>query len=272
MVERLRAAGAITIGKTNTPEFGAGSQTFNRVFGATRNPYDPSKTCGGSSGGRGRGAGHVHDADRRRQRHGGLVAQSGVVLQRRRHATVAGSGAVVADGHAVDGALVRRSDGAHGCRRRARHAGARRPRSPIADRRCRSPARCSTSTFAPTSAGGAWRGRRTSGCRSIERCDRRSMDVPDVLTALGCDVEVAAPDLTDVREIFQVLRAWGMEIRLGELYDRHGERAQGNDPLEHRGSPSALASGPRHRERRPRQARRTCASASSNATTCSPCR
>ncbi|MBW2391237.1 MAG: amidase [Deltaproteobacteria bacterium] len=51
IVERLRRAGAITIGKTNTPEFGAGSQTFNEVFGATRNPWDLSKTCGGSSGG-----------------------------------------------------------------------------------------------------------------------------------------------------------------------------------------------------------------------------
>jgi amidase len=51
VVERMRRAGAITIGKTNTPEFGAGSQTFNTVFGATRNPYDFTKTCGGSSGG-----------------------------------------------------------------------------------------------------------------------------------------------------------------------------------------------------------------------------
>src|SRR5581483_3765614 len=51
VVERMRRAGAITIGKTNTPEFGAGSQTFNTVFGATRNPYDLTKTCGGSSGG-----------------------------------------------------------------------------------------------------------------------------------------------------------------------------------------------------------------------------
>jgi len=51
VVERIRRAGAIVIGKTNTPEFGAGSQTFNKVFGATRNPYDLSKTCGGSSGG-----------------------------------------------------------------------------------------------------------------------------------------------------------------------------------------------------------------------------
>jgi len=51
VVERLSSAGAITLGKTNTPEFGAGSQTFNKVFGATRNPYDLSKTSGGSSGG-----------------------------------------------------------------------------------------------------------------------------------------------------------------------------------------------------------------------------
>ena len=51
IVERIRNAGAIMVGKTNTPEFGAGSQTFNEVFGVTSNPYDTSKTCGGSSGG-----------------------------------------------------------------------------------------------------------------------------------------------------------------------------------------------------------------------------
>ncbi len=51
IVERLRNAGAIVVGKTNTPEFGAGSQTFNPVFGATLNPFDRTKTCGGSSGG-----------------------------------------------------------------------------------------------------------------------------------------------------------------------------------------------------------------------------
>ena len=53
VVDRSWNAGAICVGKTNTPEFGAGSQTFNAVFGATKNPYDLTKTCGGSSGGAG---------------------------------------------------------------------------------------------------------------------------------------------------------------------------------------------------------------------------
>jgi amidase len=51
IVTRLREAGAITVGKTNVPEFGAGSHTFNEVFGPTLNPWDRTKTCGGSSGG-----------------------------------------------------------------------------------------------------------------------------------------------------------------------------------------------------------------------------
>src|SRR6267142_5150040 len=51
VVEREKASGAIVLGKTNVPEFGLGSQTFNPVFGPTRNPYDLTKTCGGSTGG-----------------------------------------------------------------------------------------------------------------------------------------------------------------------------------------------------------------------------
>jgi len=51
VVERVRHAGAILIGKTNTPEFGLGSHTFNPVYGATLNPYDPTRSAGGSSGG-----------------------------------------------------------------------------------------------------------------------------------------------------------------------------------------------------------------------------
>ncbi len=51
MVQRMRAAGCIIVGRSNTPEFGLGSHTFNEVFGATRNAYDSSKSAGGSSGG-----------------------------------------------------------------------------------------------------------------------------------------------------------------------------------------------------------------------------
>jgi amidase len=51
VVERVRRAGAVTLGKTNVPEWAAGSHTFNPVFGTTRNPYDPSRSAGGSSGG-----------------------------------------------------------------------------------------------------------------------------------------------------------------------------------------------------------------------------
>jgi amidase len=51
VVQRMAEAGAISLGKTNTPEFGAGSHTVNPVFGATRNPYDLSRSAGGSSGG-----------------------------------------------------------------------------------------------------------------------------------------------------------------------------------------------------------------------------
>ena len=51
VVQRLKAAGAMVVGKTNTPEFGSGENTFNEVFGATRNPWNSELTCGGSSGG-----------------------------------------------------------------------------------------------------------------------------------------------------------------------------------------------------------------------------
>jgi amidase len=51
MVERIRGAGALVVGKTNVPEFGLGSHTFNDIFGSTKNPYDHTRSAGGSSGG-----------------------------------------------------------------------------------------------------------------------------------------------------------------------------------------------------------------------------
>ena len=79
LVARIKSTGAIALGKTNTPEFGAGSQTFNEVFGATLNPWDPTKTCGGSSGG---GAGLPHATDRGRHRPRGFAPQPGQFLRR----------------------------------------------------------------------------------------------------------------------------------------------------------------------------------------------
>ena len=68
LVQRMKAAGCIVIGKTNTPEFGLGSHTFNEVFGATRNAFDPTRSAGGSSGGAAVALAHAHAAGRRRQR------------------------------------------------------------------------------------------------------------------------------------------------------------------------------------------------------------
>ena len=78
-VVNLRRAGAIVLGTTNTPEFGAGSQTFNPIFGTTRNPYDRVLTPGGSGGGGGRAAavrGWLRSG-RQRPQPGGLLQSGG---------------------------------------------------------------------------------------------------------------------------------------------------------------------------------------------------
>ena len=83
MVERLKQAGAISVGKTNTPEFGAGSQTFNKVFGATLNPYDLTKTCGRQQWWRGGRARVRHGSHRGRKRSRRLSAKPLQLLQHR---------------------------------------------------------------------------------------------------------------------------------------------------------------------------------------------
>ncbi len=101
IVERLRRAGAIPIGKTNVPEFGMGSHTYNPVYGTTRNPYDTSKSAGGSSGGAGSGAGVGHAADCRRRRPRRIAAQSRQFQQRRVAAADRRAGAQRADAAAA---------------------------------------------------------------------------------------------------------------------------------------------------------------------------
>ena len=92
LVAAVRAAGAIVVGKTNTPEFGAGANTRNAVYGATGNPFDPAKSCCRFVGWFGGGAGDRDGADMLRLRYRRFVAQSRIVLRHRRVPADAGSG------------------------------------------------------------------------------------------------------------------------------------------------------------------------------------
>ena len=129
MTRRMKAAGCIVIGKTNVPEFGLGSHTFNDVFGPTRNAYDPARVCRRQQRRRSCGAGAALAAGGRRLGLHGQPAQPGSVEQRVRAAPLprpcadgAGAGCLgVAAGH-------RRSDGAHRAGRRAAAVGAGRLR------------------------------------------------------------------------------------------------------------------------------------------------
>ena len=131
MVQRMHAAGAVTVGKTNTPEFGAGSQTFNRVFGATANPWNTAKTCGGSSGGAAvaLAARMIPVADGSDT--GGSLRNPAAFCNVIGLSAIAGQSARFA-GSALDRPLHRRADGAHHRRRslavlRPRGSGRRHP-------------------------------------------------------------------------------------------------------------------------------------------------
>ena len=131
-VERLKRAGAIVVGKTNTPEFGAGGNTFNAVFGPTRNPVEPRPHLRRLERRRRGGARHGHGAARPGLGHGRLAPHARRLLRRGRlphePRPRAPSSAGARLGHDQrDGA-----DGAHGHRHRADAVGARRPGRPRA--------------------------------------------------------------------------------------------------------------------------------------------
>jgi amidase len=207
-VERLKAAGAIIIGKTNAPEFGAGSQTFNEIFGATLNPYDLTRTCGGSSGGAAvaLACGMVPLADGSDL--GGSLRNPAsfcnVVGFRPSPGRVPSHPVMLAwNTLPVEGPMARTvRDVAFLL-------------SLIAGPDTRSPISINESgaIFARPlerdfkGARIAWS--RNLGCYLVqpavnEVCDRA---IP-VFSELGCDVEEAQPDFSDADEIFQVLRAW----------------------------------------------------------------
>ena len=221
VVERVRAAGAVTIGKTNTPEFGAGSQTFNPVFGRTVNPYDVTKTCGGSSGGAAvaLACGMVPIADGSDL--GGSLRNPAsfcnVVGLRPSLGRVPVWPAESAWlGLSVQGPMARTVEDVAlllsviaGPDPRAPHAVAEsgeRFRAAL-DRDVRG-VRVAWSA----DLGGLPIDRRVA---TVLRAQRATF------TALGCAVEDAEPDLHDAREIFQAWRAWSFSLKYGPLLAEH---------------------------------------------------
>jgi amidase len=224
LVERLRAAGAITIGKTNTPEFGAGSQTFNEVFGRTLNPYDVTKTCGGSSGGAAvaLACGMVPLADG--------SDMGGSLRNPASFCNVVGlrpsPGRVPTWPHstgwftlAVDGPMARTVVDV------ALMLGAiagSDPRSPIAiaedGARFRRP------------LGRDFKGVRVAWSNGMglpfEAAVRKAVDSRRaIFESLGCIVEEADPEgIEDADEVFKTLRAWNYESTLAEEYARHRDK------------------------------------------------
>jgi amidase len=217
VVERWRAAGAIVIGKANTPEFGAGSQTFNDVFGATRNPYDLSRTCGGSSGGSAAAvaSGMVPLAD------GSDLGASlrnpaafcNVVGLRPSPGRVPDFGPGDAwNPFGVLGAVARDvADAALALRVLAGPD----PRDPLS---------------LPVSFDGAAEGdarglriawSRTVGGLPVEESVRSVLEAQrETFVALGCTVEDVEPDLADADEAFDTLRALGFAAAFAEIADR----------------------------------------------------
>jgi amidase len=224
IVTRIRNAGAILIGKTNTPEFGAGSQTFNPVFGATRNPYDCTKTCGGSSGGAAvaLACGMLPIADGSDTGGSlrnpasfcnvvGFRPSPGRVPHCSDHAawqtlSVLGPMArTVADAALLLSAMA----GPHPCSPIALQKPGAHFRQPL-DR-----------DFHGVRV--AWS--RTSGGLPVDPEVTAVLEqARPALETIGCIVEEVEPDFTGADEAFRVWRAWGYEQKLGELADTHRDR------------------------------------------------
>ena len=223
IVERMRAAGLVTLGKTNTPEFGAGSQTFNTVFGATRNPYDRERTCGGSSGGAAvaLATGMVSMADGSDM--GGSLRNPAsfcnVVGLRPSPGRVPSWPTDAAwSTMAVKGPMARTV------------ADTALLMSAIAGDDERSPIALSDDPMLfrdPLDAD--LTGVRVAWSEDlglpVERGVREALrSARDVFLDLGCIVEEVTPELRDAAEIFQTLRAWAFEVSYGSLYRDKSEQ------------------------------------------------
>ncbi|MFC6883896.1 MULTISPECIES: amidase [Actinomadura] len=220
VIERIRAAGAVTLGKTNVPEFAAGAHTFNPVFGTTLNPYDTSRSAGGSSGGAAAAlACGMHPLADGSDWGGSLrnpASFCNVVGFRPSPGRVP-SWPVASPwtAMAVQGPMAR--EVADAALLLSVLAGPD-PRSPIA---LEAPGRA----FAPPL------GRDLAGLRVAWSPDLGgAVPVEPAVTAvlepavkvfaeLGCVVEEACPDLSGADRVFRTLRAWQWTIALGGLLD-----------------------------------------------------
>ena len=221
IVERLKTAGAIIIGKTNVPEFGAGSHTYNPVFGATRNPYDLSKSCGGSSGGAAvsLACGMLPLADGSDM--GGSLRNPAsfcnVVGFRNSPGRVPAYPTSMAwNPLSVEGALARTvSDLAMLLSVLAGPD----PRAPISLNE--------PGWIFSRPLGRDFRNTKIAWSRNLGRypvqpavnevCDKAR----SVFAALGCQVEDGEPDFRDADEIFQIMRAWSFAQNRADDYKNH---------------------------------------------------
>lgn len=220
IVERMRSAGAITIGKTNVPEFAAGSHTFNPIFGATRNPYDTTRSAGGSSGGAAAalacGMQPLADGSDMGGSLRNPASFNNVVGLRPSPGRVP----VHPDPLGwftlqVQGPMAR--DTADTALLLSVLAGPD-ARSPIA---VNEPGEVFTGSLERDLTGlrVAWSPDLGGGLA----CERAVLDTLTaqlgVFADLGCRVEEAAPDLTGADEAFRTLRAWSFESKLGPLLE-----------------------------------------------------
>ncbi|MBC7234380.1 MAG: amidase [Chloroflexi bacterium] len=227
IVERIKKAGAISVGKTNVPEFGAGSQTYNEVFGETLNPYDLTKTCGGSSGGAA-----VALACRMLPIADGSD-MGGSLRNPANYCNVVGfrtspgrvpvwPTATAWSPFSVQGPMARTVEDA--ALLLSAIAGPD-PRSPIS---IEQPGDLFRRPLARD-----FRGVKTAWCPDLGGAfpvDPRVTAVlesrRDTFTDLGLIVEEAAPDMTDADECFKVWRAWQFELARGELVEKHRDQVK----------------------------------------------
>lgn len=222
IVEREKAAGAVTLGKTNVPELGLGSHTFNPVFGRTHNPWDLSRSAGGSSGGAAAAlAARMLPTADGSDTGGSLRTPAsfcGVAGLRPTPGTVPSwPDAQPWSRLSVKGPLARTIED---LRLLLSVQAGDDPRSPVG-RGAQIPA-----TDAPAQLEGlrvAWTPDLGLGLPLEPDVLAALEPVVRTLSSAGAAIEQAAPDLTGAADAFRVLRAWQLEAALGALVDEHAD-------------------------------------------------